>query len=51
MVFKISVLINCVKGEDITYKHSDAVMTGTEYGLKKTCIGWVSAYTDVLNHN
>lgn len=46
MVFKSNVLINCVKDEDITYKHA-----GTEYGLKKTCIGWISAYTDVSNHN
>lgn len=51
IVVKINVLINCVKDQAITHKHSDAVMTGTVYDLRWTCIGWVRAYTDVLNCN
>lgn len=50
IVVKINVLINCVKDQAIIYKHANGMMTGREYDLKWTYAGWVSAYTDVLNH-
>lgn len=48
---KTNVLINHVKDQAIIYKPTNAIMTGTVYDLKWTCVAWVSAYTDVLNYN
>lgn len=51
IVVKTHVLSNDVKGQAVTYKPTDAMMTGTVYDLKWTCVAWVSAYIDVLNYN
>ena len=51
IVVKNNVLINCIKDCAIIYKHANAMTTGMVYDLRWTCVSWVSAYTDVLNHN